>query len=128
MEYYRAGINSVREAGFMALRTLITLNSGAFVVLLTFIGNTAAQSQFIVPLEKLQLGMYSFLSGLVFTFFSLGQTYILNWNSTPYFEPGQNSKVREFLGLFAYLLFPLLSCIAFVIGVLVVVSNVGYAR
>jgi hypothetical protein len=84
LEYYRAGIQSTREVGFIALKTLITLNSGAFVVLLTFIGNTAAQSQFIVPLENLKFAMYCFLAGLAAVFLSIVQTYTSSRAATPY--------------------------------------------
>ena len=127
MEYYRAGVSSLRESGFLALKTLVTLNSGAFVVLLTFIGNTAAQSKFSVPLEALQQGMYAFLAGLVCVFCSIAQTYISSWNSTPYYDDTQPDRLPNGLKLMASIFFPVASFLSFFFGVVVVVSNVGPA-
>ena len=62
LEWYRSNVQIVRELGLLAVKTLITLNSGAFVVLLTFVGNAAAQSAFVVPIEPLKLAMFCFLA------------------------------------------------------------------
>lgn len=84
LEYYKAGVQSVREVGLIVLRTLVTLNSGAFVVLLTFIGNTAAQSKFMVPLHDLKIAMSLFLFGLFCTFLVLAYTYVMSQSVSPY--------------------------------------------
>lgn len=84
LEYCKAGIQSVREVGLIVLQTLVTLNSGAFVVLLTFIGNAAAQSKFMVPLHDLQIAMSLFLFGLLCTFLVLAYTYIVSQSVSPY--------------------------------------------
>jgi hypothetical protein len=76
-ELSRSDTDLVRELGILAIKTLITLNSGAFVVLLTFIGNTAAQSQFSIPLGVLKIAMVLFLGGITFSFFAIAHSYIL---------------------------------------------------
>jgi hypothetical protein len=124
LEYYRAGIQSTREVGFIALKTLITLNSGAFVVLLTFIGNTAAQSQFVVPLDHLKFSMYCFLGGLAAVFLSIVQTYVSSRSASPYVEEDNRPEWR--LALLSVIL-PALSFLAFVGGVISVVWGVELA-
>lgn len=76
-ELSRSDTDLVRELGILAIKTLITLNSGAFVVLLTFIGNTAAQSQFSIPLGVLKIAMGLFLGGITFSFFAIAHSYVL---------------------------------------------------
>ena len=124
LEYYRAGIQSTREVGFIALKTLITLNSGAFVVLLTFIGNTAAQSQFSVPLENLKFSMFCFLGGLATVFLSIVQTYVSSRAATPYVEEG---KRPEWWFALLSVILPAMSFLTFVIGVVAVVCGVKVA-
>lgn len=121
MEFYRSGVQVAREIGFMALKTLITLNSGAFVVLLTFIGNTQAQSQFVVPLPAPKCAMYSFFVGIAAAFLSITYTYLVSQQSSPYpSEPGRTD------GLFVPLIVAItsISFFAFLWGVLVVVWSV----
>lgn len=84
LEHYKAGVHTVREVGLIVLRTLVTLNSGAFVVLLTFIGNAAAQSKFMVPLGDLKIAMSLFLFGLLCTFLVLAYTYVVSQTVSPY--------------------------------------------
>jgi len=124
LEYYRAGIQSTREVGFIALKTLIMLNSGAFVVLLTFIGNTAAQSQFIVPLENLKFSMYCFLVGLAAVFTSIVQTYVSSRAASPYIDDDARPEWRLALISVA---FPAVSFAAFITGVMSVVWGVEAA-
>lgn len=69
VEYLRSSIDVTRESGFVTLRTL---NSGAFVALPTFIGNTAAQSRFQVPLRG--LSFVPLLAGMAFVIWIMGPT------------------------------------------------------
>ena len=91
LEFYRSGVMVVRELGILALKTLITLNSGAFVVLLTFIGNTAAQSKYLVPLCNLKLAMFSFLTGIAFSFIVIAYTYVVSQKTSPYPKQAQKT-------------------------------------
>ncbi|WP_417808474.1 hypothetical protein [Thioclava sp.] len=125
LEYYRSGVQVTREIGVMALRTLITLNSGAFVVLLTFIGNTAAQSQFSVPLENLKYAMFAFLVGISLSFVAIAYTYAVSQSASPY--PKESSNLD---GLYLYVVLGIstLSFVAFVTGVGTVVAGVQLAN
>jgi hypothetical protein len=68
-EKFKAGI----EAGQTALRTAITINGGAAVALLAFLGNLAAKQ---VPAHKLlPWSMLAFFGGVLFGAFSLGARY-----------------------------------------------------
>lgn len=121
MEFYRAGVQATREVGIIALRTIITLNSGAFVVLLTFIGNTAAQSKFSVPLGALKCAMFSFLAGITLAFISIAYTYAASQAVSPYPKPP-----KKFDGWFVYFVTVIagLALIAFLAGVGIVIINV----
>lgn len=121
LEYYRSGVQVVREIGILALKTLITLNSGAFVVLLTFIGNTAAQSQFLVPLQNLKMSMYLFLGGISLSFAVIAYTYVVSQSVSPYPQ-----SPKKTVGWFMPIAVSLtsLSFFCFVFGVIAVVSGV----
>lgn len=77
----------VREIGVFILKTLITLNSGAAIVLLTFTGSTVTneKSQIRVDLDQLRIAMIWFLVGITgamiaaaFTYF-MGQAQYAGW-------------------------------------------------
>ncbi|KAF0173943.1 MAG: hypothetical protein FD162_1449 [Rhodobacteraceae bacterium] len=84
LEWYRSNVQWTRDLGMTALKTLVTLNSGAFVVLLTFIGNTAAQSAFSVPLISLQTSMYCFLVGICSAFLVMAIAFVNNSMMSPF--------------------------------------------
>ena len=122
LEFYRSGVQVTREIGILALKTLITLNSGAFVVLLTFIGNTAAQSKFLVPLENLKAAMFLFLGGIALSFLVIAYTYVLSQAASPY--PIPDRKTDGWYVPIAVVL-TALGFVCFVAGVIVVVSGVS---
>ncbi len=124
LEYYRAGIQVVREIGILALKTLITLNSGAFVVLLTFIGNTAAQSKFVVPLGNLKLAMFFFLAGIATSFVVIAYTYVVSQAATPYPDPDKRTD-GWYIPIAVVL--TAIGFICFLIGVVTVISGVSSA-
>ncbi|WP_439559912.1 hypothetical protein [Roseinatronobacter sp.] len=121
LEHFRSGIHAVREVGILGLKTIVTLNSGAFVVLLTFIGNSAAQSMFMVPLEKIQCAMYAFLAGIFFSFVSIAYTYYVSQQASPY--PVLPKRTD---GWFVPVVITItgLAVLSFFVGVVTVVSNV----
>ena len=121
LEFYRSGIQVTKEVGVLALKTLITLNSGAFVVLLTFIGNTAAQSKFVVPLSNLKSAMFLFLGGIALSFIVIAYTYVMSQAATPYDAPQKKTD-----GWFVLIAVSLtgLGFLSFVCGVLAVIVGV----
>ena len=124
LEHYRSSVVVIRELGILALKTLITLNSGAFVVLLTFIGNTAAQSQFLVPLWNLKAAMFLFLAGISLSFIVIAYTYAISQSASPY--PLLEKKTD---GWFVPIAISLtgLGYLCFAFGVGIVVFGVGPA-
>ena len=121
LEHYRSSVQVTREVGVLALKTLITLNSGAFVVLLTFVGNTAAQSKFTVPLPNLKCAMILFLVGIGFSFLVIAYTYVATQAATPY-----DAQKKRTDGWFVPIsvLFTSLGFVSFLFGVLMVVLGV----
>jgi hypothetical protein len=125
LEYYRSSVVVVRELGVLALKTLITLNSGAFVVLLTFIGNTAAQSKFVVPLWNIKIGMSLFLGGIALSFTVIAYTYVASQQSSPYPKPTRKTDgwfvpIAVTVTGFAF------AC--FVVGVAIVIIGVNVSK
>jgi hypothetical protein len=123
LDYYLASITLTRDLGLFAIKTLMTLNSGAFIVLLTFIGNTSVQSQFLIPLWNLKTSLFLFLCGLVLTTSAIATTYIQSQKATPY--PDFSEEISDQRHLFWMMVFPTLAFLAFVIGVLLLVLNIG---
>ena len=122
LEWYRSNVQVVRELGLLAVKTLITLNSGAFVVLLTFVGNAAAQSAFIVPIEPLRLAMFCFLVGIISAFLVIAFAYVNNMLMNPFDD---SKGVGDGKAVLVYLLLSGFSLTAFTFGVYSVVSAVN---
>jgi hypothetical protein len=120
-EWYASSLQLTRELGAMALRTLITLNSGGFVVLLTFVGNSAAQSAFSVPLISIQWSLGLFLLGIVLTFLVLAIAYAVALFSDPF--KGE-SVFSDRIVLVGYFGLSFLALTAFIVGVINLIINV----
>lgn len=60
----------------MAYKFLITLNSGAFIVLLTFVGNTTSDGGFVISLDHMRCALLSFLAAIALTFVSMTIAYL----------------------------------------------------
>ncbi|MEM9211614.1 MAG: hypothetical protein AAGA63_09005 [Pseudomonadota bacterium] len=104
----------VVDLGTTAIKTVITLNAGAFIVLLTFVGNIAENAAYIIPIGSLRWSMSLFLAGIVFGFLAIFLTYVL--------AQMVGSKLKISLGFFwgvAVQILPVfLSVLAFVFAVL----------
>ncbi|TCO72054.1 hypothetical protein [Rhodovulum euryhalinum] len=120
-EWYRSSIQERRELGMFALKTLMTLNSGGFVVLLTFLGNSSAQTAFLVTLGAIKLAMLSFLAGIVLAFLVIALAYVVALTSNPY--TGRTALADWFV-IPAYLIIAWLSLAAFSFAVWTVLSGV----
>lgn len=75
-EVKKVQMEIIREIGFMGYRFLITLNSGAFIVLLTFLGNIEGSAAFAMDLSYLRAAMWCFFAAIVGTFVSMTIAYI----------------------------------------------------
>ncbi|GAA0284795.1 hypothetical protein [Rhodovulum strictum] len=120
-EWYRASIQVVREIGIFALKALITLNSGAFVVLLTFLGNATAQTAFSVPLSAIKFSMLCFLAGIISAFADIAVAYLVALTANPYTG---KSALADWFVVPAYVGLATISLAAFSFGVWTVLDGV----
>ncbi|MEL6573058.1 MAG: hypothetical protein AAFQ64_15445 [Pseudomonadota bacterium] len=65
----------IKELGMSSFKFLVTLNGGAFIVMLTFVGNVQQNAQFKIDLLALKVAMSMFLLGLFFTFCGIAIAY-----------------------------------------------------
>jgi len=75
-ENQKLQLELVRDLGLMAFKFLLTLNTGAFIVLLTFIGNVTKNTMFQVEIADMQYAMYAFLASLVSLILAIFVTYL----------------------------------------------------
>ena len=75
--------------GLAYLRSLIALNGGAILALLTFIGNASAQTFVTVPLNSIKCSMTAFLIGIASMLIGLLISY-------SYTAPAPDSKYKVF--------------------------------
>lgn len=111
---YRASIEVIKEIGFFGYRSLITLNSGAFVVILTFVANSGENTAFELDAFWLKWSMITFLVGLALTFVSASFAYIQTQLKVVGRALPGGSSVG---GHMAWLLIPVcLAFLAFIVG------------
>ena len=105
--------------GITYLRTMVILNGGAILALLTFIGNASAQSTVIISVGSIQVSICLFLIGIVTMMVSLVTSYVHEAVA-----PG--SRVKYFLSktvITINALCGLASLIFFVLGVSFIISG-----
>ena len=117
---YHAGV--AKELGLFAIKTLITLNSGAAAIMLSFVGPllNSNQSSVVIEIPMLKLAMVSFLVGIAFGLISAGSTYVLSQLTLTESRLATNMRLQGFL-LFI-MVPPILSFAAFASGMLVALS------
>ena len=67
----------VKELGLLAIKTNVTLNAGAFIVLLTFVGNIAGDAAYVIEAIRLKQSLFCFLGGIVLSFVAIFTTYLI---------------------------------------------------
>lgn len=69
----------VKDVGIFGLKTLVTLNSGAVIVLLAFLGNTYCNKadSISIDITSIKCSMFVFLGGICAAFLSIVLTYVL---------------------------------------------------
>lgn len=69
----------IQNVGLFGLKTLLTLNAGAAIVLLAFLGNVAHAGDGAIPLDLagLKWAMALFLAGIAAAMVSVTATYLL---------------------------------------------------
>jgi hypothetical protein len=120
-KWYEANLQTLRDLGMYAIKTLVTLNSGAFVVLLTFLGNAASQTKFSLALGSIKWAMLCFLCGIASTAVVIATAYINSMRMSPY---DSSKGMAEFPALILYVGFCVFAFVCFVAGVATVVYGV----
>ena len=69
----------IKDVGIFGLKALVTLNSGAVIVLLAFLGNTYGKegSSINIDIANIKVSMFLFLFGISTAFLSIVVTYLL---------------------------------------------------
>lgn len=121
-EAQKANIDVIKEIGFFGYRSLITLNSGAFVVILTFVANASENGEFELDSFWLKLSMCAFLLGLTLTFISAAIAYVQAQLNLSGLALPMGSSVR---GHMFWLLTPVIfAFLAFMIGGACAISGI----
>jgi uncharacterized membrane protein YidH (DUF202 family) len=120
-KWYEANLQVTRELGLYSIKTLVTLNSGAIVVLLTFLGNAAAQTQYTLNLYGIKNSLLSFLVGIASAALVVAVAYVDSMRMSPY---GNSKTLKDSAALTIYVSLSLVSFACFILGVLIVISGV----
>jgi hypothetical protein len=117
-------LSSYRELGLFGLKALLTLNGGAIIVLLAFLGNILGNKKFnaLVAMPLIEASIVAFLLGLLFCFLSAAVNMLLalNYAAEKKDDPLNNVSVL----LFCLVVPALTSFGFFTVGVLVALEAV----
>lgn len=117
-------LSSYRELGLFGLKALLTLNGGAIIVLLAFLGNVLGYEKFdnLVSMPLIEASIVAFLLGLLFCFVSAAINMLLALN---YAEEKEDDPLNEMSVLLFWLIVPALASFGFfAVGVLVALEAV----
>jgi hypothetical protein len=67
----------VKDLGLFAIKTAITLCSGGFIVILTFLGSTLENSAVNVDIAQLKIALFFLLTGIVFSAIAVFVSYLI---------------------------------------------------
>lgn len=101
----------IENLGIFALKTLLTLNAGATVVLLALLGNIKSGGAVVVDLPALQSAMLMFLFGALLVLVAVLVTYII-----AQLEIGGIAEVSPKWHLISQIIAPALSFLLFAWG------------
>jgi hypothetical protein len=117
-------LNSYRELGLFGLKALLTLNGGAIIVLLAFLGNILGYEKFdeLVAMPLIEASIVAFLMGLLFCFVSAAVNMLLALN---YAAEKEDDPLNETSVLLFWLIVPAFASFGFfAVGVLVALEAV----
>ena len=117
-------LNVYKELGFFALKTLLTINGGAVIVILAFLGNLigadATNGHVSIPLMKASI--VAFVFGLVFCFLAAVANMLLALDYVRSRENNQNERAYVLITFLT--VFPIVSLSYFAIGVCVALKAI----
>ena len=112
----------ILETGLYGIKTLVTLNAGAFGIILTFIGNASSTSAFSSDPYRLVIALYAFLAGLAAAFITVGIAY--GYAQFAQARPRSVSGWSMTRFLVSMMLPPALGFLLFIAGVIVAISGI----
>ncbi|KAF0116269.1 MAG: hypothetical protein FD150_439 [Rhodobacteraceae bacterium] len=118
-------LNSYRELGLFGLKALLTLNGGAIIVLLAFLGNILGNEKFneLISMPLIEASIVAFLLGLLFCFVSAAMNMLLALN---YAAEKEDDPFNDVSVLLFWLVVPALASFSFfAVGVLVALQAVS---
>ncbi|GLP87522.1 hypothetical protein [Tritonibacter mobilis] len=68
----------VKEIGMFSIKTMVTLCSGGFIVILTFLSGISTTSPVAVSVPQIKLALMSLLGGLVFCVITLFASFAIS--------------------------------------------------
>jgi uncharacterized membrane protein YidH (DUF202 family) len=110
-------IKGAHELGLAFVKTLILINSGACVVLMTYMGNANNASAFGVPLPAVKWSLAAFLVGILSILSALGYSYFY----TALHPSVKKKQSMDGLVIPFNTVCGLISLLAFVVGVIILI-------
>ena len=112
-DFLKSQVELVKDLGIFGIKTLLTVNSGATLALLAFMGNFASRDVPIHHLisDDLITAIGAFLTGVVLAIGAIAVTYIVVWLSL-----GYNIDIPRWFHLFLMIAPAALSLTSFVVG------------
>lgn len=120
-EYDPKVIEIVKDLGVFILKTLVTINSGGAVVMLTFVGNARQHNIFPVDIEHIRISMLSFCAGVFFSMCLAFIAYVRNVRIVIKKSDATNAHTY----LVVYVLMALISLACFCYGVISISFSVS---
>jgi hypothetical protein len=112
----------IKDLGLLAIKSIITLNSGAFIVILTFLGIAdMASAAYTVSIARLKLALACFLVGIAATALAIAIAYISAQLAAAGGSPFRRNRAVFLFWMVAPLTFAML---AFLVGVSVAITAI----
>ena len=114
----------IKEIGIYTQKTLTTLNAGAILALLTFVGNVDDNETVVFDVNLLKYSGLAFIAGLLFVGVSLFTTYLRAQREIGKLGNSDADLSRFMVGVAGP---PILSFAAFLIGILLAFAGIRAA-
>jgi hypothetical protein len=105
--------------GLSTAKVMITLNSGAIIAVLTFLGNASAQTQFSIALTHIKYSLALFLISMFAIIFGMATSYT-------YYASPPNGSYSKYLNKYIVpfnAVMMVVAVISFIIGVSIIISG-----
>ncbi|MGB3243672.1 MAG: hypothetical protein WBB25_04020 [Sulfitobacter sp.] len=112
----------IKDLGLLAIKSLITVNSGAFIVILSFLANADLNSDvYVVSIQSLKVSLVCFLIGIGAVASGIALAYI----SAQRIAAGQSQLGKTLFWFLFWMVGPqVLAFVAFVAGVSIAILGI----